>query len=515
MPEDPNQRKYTTSTGETRYFSGVETDAERALKQPPAAQLPINTNTPTALDTRVPGTTDTTRYSRYTEPVETPYVAKTEEEVQRDMTSAAQAEIKSLNDYYNSLRSEQEGINAGRDRAVSSVSTLTGLAGSTEANVQQGKQTDLNQRDLGKIENQRAQAIGAVLTGIRTAARSESRAQREEARLDEATRTANREKRVAEATEQVKSLAQGGTTLEGLKATDPEAYEYLTRQVGGDSAIKSIFTLNRPQDTVIDKKLEGGKYIIAYRNPLTGAVKVETVDLGLPAQYSKTVDAGDRIIAIPDNWDGTTESLITINKGLTPSQTAKGSGGDTSALPGISSNALAAQPAYNKLGATQKKQADSLNNLVRSLNDYKVVFEEKVDPLGMKLFGADAALLETKLNSIIFAAAQAEGTGALQQADRQVIEKIIPNPTNLGAFGAPFRGGKEGSIGKIKDQIEKYKSNLSTYGLVPTLDTKVSVSPQRGADNGEITVISPNGEEGVIPASQLAEAIAEGYTVAQ
>lgn len=136
--------------------------------------------------------------------------------------------------------------------------------------------------------------------------------------------------------------------------------------------------------------------------------------------------------------------------------------------PTTTNSNLTVQPGYKSLNAKQKSQADSLNNLVRSLNEYKVELSNTTGGSGINLFGADSGLLQTKLNSILFAAAQAEGTGALQQADREVIEQIVPNPTNVkGAFNAAMKGGKVGSVAKIDDQINKYTANLAGFGLTP------------------------------------------------
>lgn len=131
------------------------------------------------------------------------------------------------------------------------------------------------------------------------------------------------------------------------------------------------------------------------------------------------------------------------------------------------------QPNYSELTVKQKNQADSLNNLVRSLNEYKTYYEKNKGALGGKagnLLGADSGTLQTMLNSIIFAAAQAEGTGALQKPDREVIEKIIPNPSSLsGAVNTLLKGGAEANITRIQNQIDKYTNNLTGYGLQPVL----------------------------------------------
>ena len=161
-----------------------------------------------------------------------------------------------------------------------------------------------------------------------------------------------------------------------------------------------------------------------------------------------------------------------------------------------------AQPNYSRLTAAQKKQADSLNNLVRTLSEYEAAMLSSTGGSGVNLFGADSGLLQTKLNSIIFAAAQAEGTGALQQADREVIEQIVPNPTNIkGAFNTITKGGKSGNIAKIQDQINKYTQNLAGYGLQPVTQSSPQApqAPQANQPqsfqlpNGSVVTLQPDG----------------------
>lgn len=186
---------------------------------------------------------------------------------------------------------------------------------------------------------------------------------------------------------------------------------------------------------------------------------------------------------------------------------------DESTLTGTGINsALVNQPGYSKLNAKQKTQADSINNLVTALTDYKKEIAAGGTKGGFNLFGKDSALLQTKLNSIIFAAAQAEGTGALQKADRDVIEQIIPNVTSLGgAWNAITKGGLPGVNAKIQDQITKYTSNLAGYGLVPTGNVSANVAANKGVNtsyqpNGTTTVETPDGQVFTFPDEASAEA---------
>lgn len=303
------------------------TPAPAPVAPAPAPVAAPATTTPTTDSTPSP------YYSRYTPEEQSaadylnkPVQERSVDDIQAEKTKAAQAQIDSLNHYYDSLASEQRDINSGRDRQTSSVSTLTGLAGSTEANVAANKTTALNQRDLEKIGAEREAAIQDIFSKIRSSAADEARQSRLDARQSANDILANRTQRQTEATTHLTNLAKSGVTADGLKASDPQSYDYLVRNVGSESDLKALFTLNRPVESIVDKRIEGGKYIIAYQNPLDGKTRIESIDLGIPNGYSKTIDAGDRILAVPDNWDGDPSKLITINKGLTPGQAAKGQG---------------------------------------------------------------------------------------------------------------------------------------------------------------------------------------------
>lgn len=252
------------------------------------------------------------------DPVYTP--AKSVEQVQADMTNGAQSQIDGLNRYYDSLLQEQSTINQGRDRSTSSVSTLTGLAGSTEANVQQQKTTDLNTADNKKIQAERGMAINGVLSDIRKSAIEEARNQRLEARQSADDILKNRTARQTQATTNLTNLAKSGVTSDGLKQQNPQEYQHLIDSLGGEEQVKALFTLNRPQESILDSSVINGKYTIAYQNPLTGAIRMESIDLGIPPGYTKSFDLGDHLAFAPDNWDGDASKLLTISKGMSAEQ---------------------------------------------------------------------------------------------------------------------------------------------------------------------------------------------------
>jgi hypothetical protein len=128
--------------------------------------------------------------------------------------------------------------------------------------------------------------------------------------------------------------------------------------------------------------------------------------------------------------------------------------------------------------ATQKSNIDYLNSLMASLESYKNLYDSLVGQRGTNLVGEDAGRLAGAYNALLFQIAQAAGTGALQAADREVVEAMIPNPTALSAaFGNVARGGKAGGLGAIAEARNLFENrrNAIISGSIPsTLDAGAS-----------------------------------------
>lgn len=383
-------------------------------------------------------------YPRYTDqPAAAPQV-QSAEEIQAQKMKDSQAQIDSLNSYYDTLAREQATINESRSRATSSVNTLTGLAGSTEANVQTDKTTALNQQATDKIQAERNAALQQVLADVRTSAVQEAQFQRQQANADAQTQLEQRKQIQTEATTQLTALAQGGATADGIKASDPVAYQHLVDTLGGEATVKAMFTLNRPQDAILDKSIQNGNYVIAYQNPLTGKVRIETVDLGLPTGYSKTIDAGNRILAVPDNWDGDPSKLISINKGLTPDQAASLSGA----------------------GGASGLSPSSVN------------------------FWADAAASGVSMNSLIPSLGMGKAGVATKQA---ILDRIASNSATLGIDGSTFAAMLTDSRAKQKayDQVQKNGTLLAVNEQNAEKNLNLVLSLSKKIDDSTLRVASP------------------------
>lgn len=268
---------------------------------------------------------------------------------------AAQGQINSLNQYASEKLASLQPRQEERLAETRSLNSLTGLGGSSEANVTTDKTKAVNQKENDMVRAEAELQIQAILGNVSAKAVNTAKAQREAFtagyEMDQAQKVAQQTEDLA----QVTTLAQSGIDINAYKTQDPEAYAYLAESLGGEEMLKATFTLNRPVESIIDKRIENGKYIMAYQNPIDGKVRIETLDLGIPQGYSKTIDAGNRILAIPDNWDGDPSSLITINKGLTPGQ--------------LQSSVPSSSPGNSTVSGVVTRDADSIMSGALNLND--------------------------------------------------------------------------------------------------------------------------------------------------
>lgn len=465
------------------------------------------------------------------------------EEIQKNLTKQSQKEINSLYQYQADLLAEQQNINQQNERATASVNTLTGLAGSSEANINQQRTTQQGQQANRQIVDAVQTQVQGVLSSIRKDAFEHYKYLKGEARLDAKDALTAKKTREEKALTNVSLLAQSGATIEGYKQTDPEGYKYLAEQVGGEEMMKAMFTLNRPQDTILDKKIEGGKYIISFQNPLDGKIRIETVDLGLPPQYTKTIDAGNRIVAVPDNWDGDPSKLITINKGLTPKQaqgsTSSAGGGNTQ----YSSDLDAIVGATKAIIPTKFGQQTFDSQMARTRND-----GDKINLVASVVLGkadsqtksdfANQAVGINQIDKAIKLLDQGVQTGVIQngvqyaynifgkdfdpnlaQINQYITSAIQPyrNSVTGAAWGEQEDGEYNQLFGSTKYSPDELKQRL--VGVKEILKSKsatalgVYVNPMGYYDN---PFASGNlGSEGSDIESQKAELRAQGYSEEQ
>ena len=274
---------------------------------------PATPTTPVTTPT-TPAAVSTEYYSRVgNEPA--PVVAETADQIQERKIAASRAMMDNLNKFYDSEVQSQTVVNEGRSRGNNAISALTGLSGSTEAEVTNEKTNVANKREIDAVNQQRAVAIQGILTKIADSSVEEARQSRLEARQSAEDIQAFRLKAQTDAVDNLTKLSKSGngTTLEGLKATlPPEQYASIIKNAGGEALAKAILFEARPKATILGTpQLIGGQMVQAYTNP-DGSVKYETVPLppGVLANQDniKSVEKTDNGIFII-NKDGTWSSI--------------------------------------------------------------------------------------------------------------------------------------------------------------------------------------------------------------
>lgn len=145
------------------------------------------------------------------------------------------------------------------------------------------------------------------------------------------------------------------------------------------------------------------------------------------------------------------------------------------------------------LGTAQKTAVNNLDAVLTSLTSYRNLYDSLVGESGANLFGSDAGSLSGAYNALLFQIAQAAGTGALQAADREVVEAMIPNPTSIrGGVGGAVRGGKQGGLNAIDEAAKIFQNKLaaiqSTTTNSPTTGGTIRVRRKSDGVTGTIPV---------------------------
>lgn len=253
---------------------------------------------------------------------------ETEEQILARKTEQAKNRIQSNKDFYASLLTDQAKVNEQRTRETNAQAVLRGLSGSSEAGTMFERTGEENNRANRKILAEQAVALEEIYSDIQNSAQEEFIQQKEDAYKSATDIIARREAVKTKAVADITTLAKSGFDFANIKANDPQTYEHLAKSVGGEAQLKALSVLNRPQESIIDKKIEGGKYVIAYQNPITGKTRIESVDLGIPAEYTKSFDLGDRLMIVPENFDPTKDKPIYVPKGITPKAPGEGTEGE-------------------------------------------------------------------------------------------------------------------------------------------------------------------------------------------
>lgn len=337
----------TTNTGKAGYVPlkvdglyGPLTQAAAGYKAP-AAAAGAATGTPT-----VP--VDTTRYARTPnandalieaaqKKITDSYIPEPNKDaIVAEKRKAAELLVDSVRTQFANTLNQEYAAGDARNSRVRALNTSAGLGGSDFASAAATKQEEGNKKAVQLIEQEREAKIQAILADVDDRASEEYRRQREEyvkgleGNLD-ALKAAKEEDRT-KAMQTITGLAQQGISIDRLKESDPNTYEHLIKEYGGNQLdLESAWNESLPEDKKTkysDKIIQGangGATLFRYGlNPVTGKVDQKEYDLGVSFNTLngvKPVNVNGRLFALSTDADGNE-----IARPLTD-MTSKGGGG--------------------------------------------------------------------------------------------------------------------------------------------------------------------------------------------
>jgi hypothetical protein len=315
-----------------------------------------------------PGADAATKY------LDTFHAPETSDQIAERLRQGSQGAIDAINKTFDDQVAASQKTGQERLAADNAISVLSGLTGSTEAGRTRGAVSAANDKEVAAINNQRLLQLSGLYSQISKQAEDEALQQREDATKNAQDVLARRKDAQAQTLDTLKAIAAGGLVdFDSFKSSPQNAavYQHALDAVGGsEQALRGLFAVNRPADQLVGSPTRVGDHFIqAYQNPVTGKVSYDKVEVpgGLPPQYNNFQKIGDSLVAIPDGWDGDTNTLKVIAGGSGGG--AGGYDGDFAATVDLASNA-------NKNAPNVTKQAirSQLQSYIAA-GDYKSAYQ--------------------------------------------------------------------------------------------------------------------------------------------
>ena len=293
-------RRYTRATGRMDYSNPAYPQGIRIAIDPTTGEdIPTSPlGTPTG---GAPVTYASEALRIAAEKAKSPLVTD-EATIRQQMRERVQEQIDAIKNTYAGLISKENIAGMGRLGETRAIGARSGILGQDFGTAQMEKTTQLNEAQVKALENERDVTIGGILTKIDSEAYT--RAQNALATADKNSQEyltalkANQDTSIADAT----LLAKSGADLS--KLTDEQYKKLLTSSGYTDEQMKALFIVNKPEDKVVTSGTVGNKYYVVTKDPITGAKKSETIDLGfiVPVEWKEQkLDNGSILFYNPKN----------------------------------------------------------------------------------------------------------------------------------------------------------------------------------------------------------------------
>jgi len=469
-----------------------------------------------------------------------------QKQARRELERERQSQLDAIRTKYSSqvVTEQQAGTeDLARQR---SMNLRAGLGGSDFGAANKIAVRDRTNKNIQAIEANQDIEIGNVLNDIEQLA--QSRVQQEQQALQQGFSNMfqyqqytgqQQQQQRAQAVESIAQLGKSGLDLPTIREKDPQLYESLAQASGmSDIELEAVLNNNKPQAAKIDYqyKVSGGKLIAFGVDPQTGQMKVLEQEVDIPDDYDISTMPNGTVLAIPKEWDGDPSKIKTVGNYAKSTAAGGVSGSNLTPLaqsiydnPALLSNLtptekgkvlkeLAAKGldlanfATEKVTAAQREQIAGFDDLIREANNASELLQTtqlNTGPLAsrVKKIGAAVGFQRdfTEYRSVIdnFGSAllKLRSGAAVTPQEFTRIAGFIPAVTD-------DERTAQTKINRFIEEMTKAQQNYVTRSTQTTQQIQQSVAPS----TNEVEVRSPNGTVGTIPASQLQQALKEGYT---
>lgn len=221
-------------------------------------------------------------------------VPKTEQQIMAELTANRQAQIDSIDKYYNEMNAKDTKEGLVREDQTRSFNVRSGNMGSDFATAATAETRGANQKVIDANNAERNLQLAAIYGKISEDARTEAKLGVEKARANAGDRIKILEELSLSGMKQITDAAKRGLAYDSLKSTKLETgesvLEYIKRVTGkGDQEIEAVYNASLPANEKIEYKdspkahkgANGNAVIFQYGQNSVGTQKTREVDTGI------------------------------------------------------------------------------------------------------------------------------------------------------------------------------------------------------------------------------------------
>lgn len=456
------------------------------------------------------------QWSQFTDPN---YFMGRSEDIRKQVERQMQGTIDAINKQYEGQVRREEEAGAQDLARQRSMNLRAGLGGSDFGAANKAGVRDRTSANVRDIQANQDVAVGNAIMKIEEIANqriSMEQTATQNAFTNTMALQTFKQQQEDSARSLVKELGTAGLDMETIKTKDPDLYEKIITTSGlGEVQAEALMNSARKTAQKIDYtwQVVGDKVLGYGVDPVTGDLKQVSQDLAVtvPKNYSVSFAPDGTMMMVPDRFDPNipaSQQVITAGNYSKPEASTVNYGG------------------YNE---DQNKFISSLSDKVSKNETYKktqnmLTYKTNVEvSLNQGTGAGDLAAINQFQKVIDEGAVTRDQDVKLIQDSQSLVNKLQTQAKKLAKgeqLSPELRSQMNTAVNSIYDAqkqalmkdpfINAKASEVVRYGVDP-MDTILGEIGLYDVAEETVEVVSPDGTVGTIPASQLDEALAEGY----